>query len=130
MEKILNSDAGFWKEIKYDWFEIFSWLLIPGIVALVCSVASNTDWVEAALLVVAFLLVAPFIVHVNLIVLWHWKARYRGRHSKLWGALIILEQPGWSRMIYFFRHVLPDRRNRGRYFRPIVADESDQLVSG
>ena len=30
-------------------------------------------------------------------------------------------------MIYFFRHVLPDRRNRGRYLRPSVADESDQL---
>jgi hypothetical protein len=47
--------------------------------------------------------------------LWHWKDRYRGRHSDLWGALLLIETTGWFKLVYLVRHLIPDIRNTGRY---------------
>ena len=53
-----------------------------------------------------------------LIFLSNWKARYRGTHSNLWGAVLVIETSGWFKLVYLFRHLIPDARGTGRYRRP------------
>jgi hypothetical protein len=112
-----KASSNFWQEAKFAWFVAFSWMLLPGIALFVIALLGPTDWPYALVGIAGFLLMAPFVIHLNLLVIWHWKGRYLGRHSKLWGALLIFETTGWFRLIYFFRHVLADRRNSGRYRR-------------
>jgi energy-converting hydrogenase Eha subunit G len=64
-------------------------------------------------------LFVPGAVYFVLVTIWHWKERYRGRHSDLWGGLILIETSGWFKLIYLFRHIIPDARGRGRYARDI-----------
>jgi len=61
------------------------------------------------------LLFVPGAGYLLLVTIWHWKERYRGRHSDLWGGLILLETTGWFKLIYLFRHIIPDARGTGRY---------------
>ena len=60
-------------------------------------------------------LFVPGALYMMLVTIWHWKERYRGKHSDLWGGLILLETTGWFKLIYLFRHVIPDARGTGRY---------------
>ena len=57
----------------------------------------------------------PWFVLVVLIPIYHWKDRYVGGHNNLWGALLVIETSGWSKIIYWFRHIFPDRAGTGRY---------------
>ena len=59
--------------------------------------------------------IAPVIFYFVVLPIFHWKARYRGAHSDGWGVLLLLLFSGWSAVIYFFRHILPDMRCTGRY---------------
>jgi len=61
------------------------------------------------------MLIIPGFVYVYVIVIWHWKDRYRGEHSDLWGALILIETSGWMKLVYIFRHIVPDMYHTGRY---------------
>ena len=63
----------------------------------------------------AVLLFFPAFIYTYVIIIWHWKDRYRGNHSALWGALILIETSGWMKLIYLFRHLIPDMRQTGRY---------------
>jgi hypothetical protein len=65
-----------------------------------------------ALAVLSFL---PCFFFMYVLTVLHWKSRYRGTHSDLWGALLLLETSGWFKLVYIFRHILPDMRGRGRY---------------
>ena len=66
-------------------------------------------------ILLAVLSAFPCLIYGYVLTILHWKARYRGNHSELWGVLILLEASGWFKLIYFFRHMLPDMRGRGRY---------------
>ena len=68
-----------------------------------------------ALAVIGALMTIPFLVHETVFVIWHWKRRYRGKHSDLWGALLVIETSGWFKIVYWFRHILPAWRGTGRY---------------
>jgi len=57
----------------------------------------------------------PCLIYGYALTILHWKARYRGIHSDLWGILLLLEVSSWSKLVYLFRHVLPDMNGRGRY---------------
>jgi hypothetical protein len=48
------------------------------------------------------------------VVIWHWKERYQGKHSDLWGALLLIETSGWLKVIYLFRHIFPDMKRTPR----------------
>ena len=72
------------------------------------------------LVVVGMLLCVPGAIYLLLVTMWHWKERYRGEHSDLWGGLILLETTSWFKLVYLFRHIIPDARCRGRY---AVSDE-------
>ena len=69
--------------------------------------------------------IAPVVFYFVVLPIFHWKARYRGSHSDGWGVLLLLQFSGWSAVIYFFRHILPDMRRTGRY-----ASETDASQSG
>jgi hypothetical protein len=55
------------------------------------------------------------LFYTYVVIIWHWKGRYRGNHTDLWGALILLETSGWMKLVYLFRHLIPDMRQTGRY---------------
>lgn len=57
----------------------------------------------------------PGFVYFYILTIWHWKDRYKGRHSDLWGALLLIETTGWFKLVYLFRHLLPDALESGRY---------------
>jgi len=63
----------------------------------------------------AFVAVFPCLIYGYVLTILHGKARYRGRHGDLWGVLLLLETSGWLKLVYFFRHLLPDMKGRGRY---------------
>lgn len=77
--------------------------------------------VEPVLVVVALCGIAPAVVYFIAVTIWHWKARYRGERSDLWGALLLLEVSGWLKLVYLFRHLIPDARGTGRYRRHSIA---------
>jgi hypothetical protein len=117
MSQQMNSNKDFWDEVQFELLVVFGWLALGGLLFFALAFLAGKEGGSAGLAVTGMFLVLPVIFHAILITIWHWKSRYKGTHSKLWGALLMLENTGWSKLIYFFRHVLPDRRNRGRYAR-------------
>jgi hypothetical protein len=89
-----------------------------GFLGFLAVMALGDRPLTSLLLAVAFVLMAPFLFYLVILVIWHWKARYRGSHSDLWGALLIIETSGLTKMVYLFRHLIPDARGTGRYTRP------------
>jgi hypothetical protein len=68
-----------------------------------------------AAVLAGMVLFVPGAIYLLLVTMWHWKERYRGKHSDLWGGLILLETTGWFKLAYLFRHIIPDARGMGRY---------------
>jgi hypothetical protein len=66
-------------------------------------------------LFLAVLAAFPCLIYGYVLTVLHWKGRYRGSHSDLWGVLLLLEASGWFKLVYLFRHLLPDMGQRGRY---------------
>src|SRR6516225_7688285 len=64
--------------------------------------------------VLGMLVAFPCLIYGYVLTILHWKARYRGNHSDLWGVLLLLEASSWCKVIYVFRHLLPDMKGRGR----------------
>ena len=125
----MTEKRDFWLETKFDWFIVFCWFALAGIVLMVTSGFTNQEQISSSLLVTGTILIVPVMVHANLLAIWHWKSRYRGSHSKLWGALMLIEITGWLRAIYLLKHVVPDRRNKGRYFRTILPEDLNSATA-
>jgi hypothetical protein len=89
-----------------------------GFLAFLAAMALGDRPLTTLLLAVAFLLMAPFLFYCVILIIWHWKGRYRGTHSDLWGALLVIETSGITKLVYVFRHLIPDARRTGRYKRP------------
>ena len=90
------------------------WIALAGLLLGVIAALTSGDvrfW--SALFGVLFFL--PAFLYTYVVVIWHWKDRYRGKHSDLWGAVILLETSGWLKLVYLFRHLIPDMRHSGRY---------------
>ena len=87
------------------------------LVAIRCGLSGSILLVgrPQGLLLIGVLLFLPGVIYLNLVTIWHWKTRYRGNHSDLWGGLILLETSGWFKLVYLFRHIIPDARGKGRY---------------
>ena len=103
-------------------FRILVWLAWPAAFGL--SIVLGTligGWMNrepsVPLMIVGVFLVVPGTVYLYILTFWHWKSRYRGHHSDLWGVLLCLETSGWFKVVYLFRHMIPDMRGRGRYAR-------------
>jgi hypothetical protein len=66
-------------------------------------------------LVASALMMLPCFIFAYVLTVLHWKGRYRGRHSDLWGVLLLLETSGLFKLVYLVRHIVPDIRGGGRY---------------
>jgi hypothetical protein len=72
----------------------------------------------------------PGFVYFYILTIWHWKDRYEGRHSDLWGALLLIETSGWFKLVYLFRHLLPDAIETVRYGEPDSSAKAKLPPSG
>lgn len=106
-----------WLEAKFALARKFGWTALVGIIPLVLGLPLNRNlfMIKAMLFFTAAMLIIPLFIYVVLLTIWHWKQRYRGEHSDLWGAVLLVETSGWFKIIYWFRHIIPDWRGTGRY---------------
>jgi len=104
-----------WKK-RFEIIRILGWLALVGLPFFVLALVTEEN-LQIFFTVVAMLLILPAFIYIYIVVIWHWKERYRGRHSDLWGALILIETSGWMKIVYVFRHILPDMCHSGRYRR-------------
>jgi hypothetical protein len=102
------------------WQSRFRWLLRLGIgsligllILLACMFLKGIP--PVGIVIIGALLFLPGAVYLMLVTMWHWKERYRGEHSDLWGGLILFETSGWFKLVYLVRHIIPDARGTGRY---------------
>lgn len=91
----------------------FALVAIP--LLLLAAVLHSHSPLPQFCVVLAVLAFMPCFAYAYVLTILHWKGRYRGRHSDLWGVILLVETSGWFKLIYIFRHVLPDMRGRGRY---------------
>jgi hypothetical protein len=99
---------------RFELIRAFGWVALVGLAfGVVAFISSEGIRLWAA--VFCALLVLPSLIYTFVVIIWHWKERYRGKHSDLWGALIVIETSGWFKIVYLFRHLIPDMRQSGRY---------------
>jgi hypothetical protein len=99
---------------RFELLRGFGWLALAGIlfgVIAACTSENLRLWTA----VFAILLFLPAFLYAYVVIIWHWKDRYQGNHSDLRGALILIETSGWFKLVYLFRHLIPDMRHTGRY---------------
>lgn len=101
-------------ETRFRRIRLFGWLALAGLPFVALAVLT-ADFIQIFATITAVLLIVPAFIYIYVVVILHWKARYRGRHSDLWGVLILVETSGWMKLIYVFRHIIPDMRHSGRY---------------
>jgi len=104
-------DRNTWFEAKWRWLRRFA--IAAAIGALLAFVGLALD--VGILAGVGVLALVPWLIWVFLLPILHWKDRYIGERSDMWGAFLVLETSSWSKLVYWFRHILPDRRRAGRY---------------
>ncbi|MGA2569119.1 MAG: hypothetical protein ABSF23_01245 [Terracidiphilus sp.] len=101
-------------EKRFGNLRLLSWLVLIGLPLLVAAYLTS-DVVQIICGVAGVLFILPGFIYVYVLVILHWKDRYRGKHSDLWGVLILIETSGWMKLVYLFRHLIPDMRHTGRY---------------
>ncbi len=100
-----------WFASKWHWLKCFA---VPAAVgAVLIAVGFAAQW--HAMRICGALLLVPFVVWLALVPVLHWKERYIGGNSNLWGAFLVLETSSASKLLYWFVHVLPDWRRSGQY---------------
>ena len=106
-----------WLEEKISMTKKLGWAALVGVVPLVILflLREQSSLLKVMLFSCAAILIFPFVIYLNILTIWHWKRRYRGEKSDLWGAVLLIETSGWFKIIYWFRHILPDWRGSGRY---------------
>ena len=103
---------------REDWFlpkwrllKQFGLAAVAGLVAVVVGLQFEIP----AIGLIGALLIVPFVFWLAFLPVLHWKDRYIGAKSGVWGGFLVFETSGWSKVIYWFRHVLPDWRRSDRY---------------
>ena len=109
---------------RYERLKRFGWLALGGgvLVALFSSIGSIDSPLIRVAMVLGALCIVPALFYVVALTIWHWKSRYKGTHSDLWGVLIVVEVSGWFKLVYLFRHIIPDAQRQGRYSQSDDAD--------
>lgn len=100
-----------WFQPKWVWLKRFALAGALGVVLVAIGVAAKVH----ALTAIGALSLAPLVFWLAFIPVLHWKDRYVGDRSGVWGAFLVFETSSWSKLVYWFRHVLPDWRRTGRY---------------
>ena len=99
-----------WYKSKWAYLKRFAWMGLIGFIFIIVFAVTQVE-----IFGIGIFLVLPLFFWLVLMPLLHWKDRYIGRKSTLWGALLLLETSGWFKIIYWFRHILPDWKRSGRY---------------
>jgi len=104
-------------QAKFTLLKRLGWLALAGLAVLCVAIALSDDRLQpfGGLAAIGGVCVVPAVIYLVILTLWHWKSRYRGEHSNLWGAVLVLETSGWGKLVYLFRHLVPDARKTGRY---------------
>jgi hypothetical protein len=112
-------------ENRFGRLRFLGWLALAGLpFLLVAFLTSETTQIICA--VTGAVLLFPCFIYTYVLVILHWKDRYRGKHSDLWGVLILIETSGWMKIVYLFRHLIPDMQHLGRYRLDLVSQETPQ----
>lgn len=99
-----------WFRPKWVYLKRFAWMAVAG-----AAFGITSAFLQIEIIALGGLLIIPLLFWVVLVPLLHWKDRYIGEKSTLWGALLLIETSGWFKVAYWFRHIMPDWRQSGRY---------------
>lgn len=100
-----------WFESKWLWLKRLGLAAGVGVAILIVGVAAEL----IPLSFVGMLLLMPVFFWLAFIPILHWKDRYVGNASNVWGAFLVFETSSWSKLIYWFVHVIPDWKRSGQY---------------
>ncbi|QOY90265.1 hypothetical protein [Paludibaculum fermentans] len=100
---------------RFERLKSFGFAALLGMLILVGAFLGNAGVIQTVFIVTGLLAIVPGFFYLFAVTIWHWKARYRGNHSDLWGALLLIETSGWFKLVYLFRHIIPDARHSGLY---------------
>ena len=106
---------------RFKLIRAFGWMALPDLLLVPIAILA---WGKVRLWIGIFALILLLPALIYIVIIWHWKDRYRGKHGDLWGALILIETSGWMKIVYLFRHLIPDMTRSGRYRK-----ESDLIPS-
>ena len=98
-----------WFAPKWKWGRRFALSGLLGIPLLVAGAVTKSTPIG----MLGGLPFVPLLVWLSLVPILHWKDRYVGRRPIIWVAFMVLETTGWTRLLYWFVHVLPDSRSEG-----------------
>lgn len=126
-----------WFKSKWKWLKRFGVAALAGVLLMIAGgillsrlpqddVTSPAAAGGQALLIAGILACVPLIFWLSFIPILHWKDRYRGTHSNIWGALMVFETSGWTRVVYWFVHVLTDANGRGVYAEKDQTSKSER----
>lgn len=101
-------------EKRFVRIRLLGWFALAGIPFAVAALFT-ADHAQDCCIVAALILILPAFIYAYVLVIFHWKDRYRGKQSDLWGAIILLETSGWMKIVYFCRHIVPDMYHKNRY---------------
>ena len=104
-----------WLEQRIAMTKKYGLSALGGLVLVLVGFSPKRTEYVIPLIQIGGLMMFPFLIHETIFTVWHWKRRYRGKHSDLWGAILVLEISGWFKIVYWLRHILPDWRGTGRY---------------
>ena len=104
-----------WLEDRFAMTKKYGLTASAGITFVAIGIIFKANSLMLSLIFIGILMLIPFFMHETVFTVWHWKRRYRGEHSDLWGAILVIETSGWCQIVYWFRHILPDWRGTGRY---------------
>ena len=104
-------DRSEWFRPKWQWLKRFAMAGALGLVIIMSGTAMDLP----GLAVLGVVLLVPLLFWLAFVPVLHWKDRYIGEHGDVWGGFLAFEASGWSKLVYWFRHVLPDWHGAGRY---------------
>ena len=100
---------------RFAWLRTLGFTALAGLLAVLIGLFLKDSLSTKILIGAGVAALVPGLVYLLIVTMWHWKSRYRGNHSDLWGALLLVEASGWFKLVYLFRHIGPDARQSGRY---------------
>ena len=104
-------DRNSWFEPKWRWLKRFCISGLVGAALLIFGAGLEL----APLVGAGVLCLLPLLFWLFFVPILHWKDRYIGNRSNIWGAFLVFETSSWSKLIYWFVHVLPDWKQRNHY---------------
>jgi hypothetical protein len=104
-----------WYRPKWKWLKRFALLGVVGVAAFTAASSYPVGPVGDSLFLLGVITIAPLLFWLWYVPVMHWRERYRGKHPNIWGAFLVFESTGISRLLYWLVHVIPDQRKTKLY---------------